>query len=183
MLKQATPTLSPQDISRLVKTISNSRDKAIVTLVLETGCYVEDILKLTLKDINHTTKCIQFHQKKTYSHRLSLDAYHALTEWILNRPATELPNLFITSTHPLRPLTARGIDAMFRKWGELAPLPTLNMQILRRTSKLNSVSTLNATPLKHVPKLTIKKEPPQKKLFFALFAFVFVYRCIKFFQN
>ena len=185
MNKTSSPTLSPQDISRLLETLSNSRDKAIITLVLETGCYVEDILKLTLEDINHTTHTIQFHQKNTYVHTLSLDTYQALTHWILNRPSTELPHLFITFTHPFRPLTARGIDAMFRKWRDLASIPTLNMQILRRTAKLKSGETIKINPLEHSPKRNLKKSKhkDQTPLFFALYAFVFVYRCIKLFQN
>lgn len=164
--------LSPNDISRLKKHISHPRDIAIISLILETGCYVDDLLTVTLNDINHTTKEIQFQHKKTCLVRLSADTYTTLTQWILQRPTTVNPHIFITYTTPFRPLTARGIDAMLRKWGDITTIPFLNMQVLRRTAKHHVSTQISPTSV---------SSPTQKQthsLVLALYAAAFLYRCI-----
>jgi len=136
-------TLSMSELQTLHTQITNSRDQAIIKLVLETGCYVDEIIHLTVKDINHDSKTLHFNGKRMRTVTLTHDTYSAIKTWILHRPSTSLQELFITHKHPFRPLSSRGIDAMLRKWGETTRLPVLNFQLLRRTSKTTRINEDN----------------------------------------
>jgi integrase len=168
--------LSPKQLKFLSNQITDSRDHALITLVLETGCYVEEIINIENSDIDHSKKTILFKGKRERTITLSTTTHEILKTWILNRPATKLPQIFITHKHPYRPLTTRGVDALLRKWGEKSKLPVLNFQILRRTSKLE-------TPIEKID-TSIKKaaEEPEEKntvLYIFLFAFTLLYKLIK----
>ena len=97
-------------------TLIGKRDYAMMTLAAQTGLRSVDILHLRRSDIDWRRREIHIAQSKTGKPlclALEPESGNAICDYILNaRHNCDIPNIFISSTFPLRalqPMTARGI--------------------------------------------------------------------------
>ena len=83
--------MEPDDVERLLSVRSNSRDRAMILLLLRTGMRIGELLSTTLRDVNlREQKILIFEAEKTRFGRVvyfSDDAREALEAWLVIRGA------------------------------------------------------------------------------------------------
>ena len=126
--------LGLNEIAALQKVIYDARDRAIVTLFLATGIFLNELVELTITDIDLTQKTIKITGKRGREIALNDQAIDALNNWLKARPDSNITNLFITTKGQAKRLSARSVDNLIRKYaGEAGLKRKVNAQILRST--------------------------------------------------
>lgn len=92
--------LTREEINKMIKTAKNPRDKALISILYESGCRIGELLGLKIKNVSfdkYGAKLIV--NGKTGMRRVRLiSSVHYLTEWLENHPYSENPEspLWIT---------------------------------------------------------------------------------------
>jgi integrase len=98
---------------------SGKRDYAIILLALLLGIRSGDITALKVSDIDFDSEVIEFSQNKTGApQRLAFlpELKDAIRDYLSgSRPSTHYPNLFISATAPLRPVTALAVSNLITR--------------------------------------------------------------------
>lgn len=128
-LKALPSIYSPDEIKRLLLSIDRTtglgkRDYAVLVLAAYIGLRSSDIVNLSFKDINYSSKTINIVQVKT-AQPLTLvmnsDVEEAITDYIKNgRPPSQNDKIFLGSQAPFSPLTAGAGYAIAQKNFKLA---------------------------------------------------------------
>ncbi len=133
--------LSPSDVQNLLNAIHDPRDKAIVLLFLGAGLFMEELTRLTVKDIDWNSHTLTITGKRPRSIELNDQVFSALTQWSQARLQTPLEQLFLTSKG-VKPLSARAVDHVIRKAAKQAGLKeAVNSQVLRQTFAVRLCAT------------------------------------------
>lgn len=119
------PTLWTEDeICALLNSIdrgspSGKRDYAIILMVVQLGMRISDVANLKLENLKWDRKEIEFSQHKTGKrivHPMLNELGWAIIDYLRHgRPATEIPNVFITSTAPYTPLKGQSVGCIFAR--------------------------------------------------------------------
>ena len=129
------------DIDR--STSTGKRDFAMILLATVTGLRAVDIRKLSFSDIDWVNGEIRLVQSKTgntLALPLTTDVGEAIQDYILNgRPASDLPNIFLSAKSPHVALQAHGLYNAFNKHRVKLGRPVCAVHGLRRAVGTNMV--------------------------------------------
>jgi energy-coupling factor transporter ATP-binding protein EcfA2 len=126
--------LSVNEIKALLNSIDDVRDRAIVTLFLNTGIFFNEITILRIDSINWEKRVLSVPGSRKRVIPLNDQVFEALAKWSKERLGGKNPALFVTTKGEVKELTARGVDYLLRKYGEQAGIKkAVNALILRNT--------------------------------------------------
>ena len=126
--------LTSQQVSHYLKAISDVRDRAIVLLFLTTGVFLNEIVDITIHDINWEKRLVHIGGNRKRDIPLNNQAFEALAQWSKERITTSESTFFLTTKGKVSGLTSRGVDTMLRKYAKQAGLSEpVNAHILRNT--------------------------------------------------
>lgn len=130
----AIETVNLNEAKALLREISSSRDLAIITLLLNTGLFLNEVAELQIDSIDWTEKKLKISGHRNRVLPLTDQTYTALARWSKDRVDSPITHLFTTSKGNLQPLSERSIDHLIRKYATQAKLHrTINAQVLRNT--------------------------------------------------
>ena len=107
--------LKDDEVKRLLAVVDNLRDRAIIMLMLRSGLRVGEVVNLTLTAFDWSRRRLYIYNGKGGKDRvvyISPDTYHALSEYIQNRPACRAKRLFLVERgrYKNNPISVRGIQ-------------------------------------------------------------------------
>ena len=139
------PLQNKEDVLFVLDKIDNSRDKAIIALISDTGLYLDELRFLSISQINTQTKYIQTKSPRPRNIPLSSLSEPSLIQWLKDRPKTKHPTLFTSLTGAPSTLSQRGIDNIIRKWSDTTNID-MNYQKLRTLSKTQPSTSAQPLP-------------------------------------
>jgi integrase/recombinase XerD len=124
-LPKALPrAMDPMDVQRLLATVHDVRDRAMILVMLRTGLRIGEVLELKVADVHLAErKLLIYEGEKNHIGRvvcLSVDAYEALQQWLFIRdPKIEIV-FYSRRRRPMAYTTAREIFIKYLKRAELS---------------------------------------------------------------
>ncbi|OGC05158.1 hypothetical protein A2276_04365 [candidate division WOR-1 bacterium RIFOXYA12_FULL_43_27] len=126
--------LTLNETNSLLNSINDLRDRAIVTLFLDTGLFLNELVDLKIDSIDWDKKILKIAGGRKRDLPLNDQAFEALAKWSKERVDTHTPAFFITTKGKVNPLSARSVDHLIRKYADQAGIKRkVNAQILRNT--------------------------------------------------
>ncbi|MBN3033753.1 MAG: tyrosine-type recombinase/integrase [Candidatus Saganbacteria bacterium] len=126
--------LTTDESNALLKAIDSVRDRAIVTLFLNTGLFLNECVELKVGSVDWEKRVLRVPGQRARELVLNDQAYEALARWSQERPAGRSDALFVTERGRIKKLVARGIDKHLRKYARMAGIRRkVNTQLLRNT--------------------------------------------------
>jgi len=109
--------IAPKDVRRLLSVIHNTRDRALILLLLRTGIRIGEALSLTLNDIDLRDRKVHLYQGEKNSQGrvvyLADDALFALRRWLKRRDPEKQ---FLFYGQGARPLSYSAAASRFKKY-------------------------------------------------------------------
>lgn len=134
--------LSGNEIKALLNAVFDTRDRAILTLFLDTGIFLNELNELNISSIDWKKKILHIPGKHKREIPLNDEAYNALVDWSKERLDCKSEALFITLKGEINRLSARNIDRIIRKYADQAGInKKVNTQILRNSFAVNFMKT------------------------------------------
>jgi site-specific recombinase XerD len=147
--------LRDEQITILFTEISNTRDRAIFTLMLRCGLRVEEVARLTVDAIEYRRRQLYVFNGKGSKDRvvyLSEDALVALQAYIQKRKWSKEKRVFLVQKGPLRgkPISVRGIQKRIEYYAQKTGIPvschhlrhTMATQLLNADADLVTIQDL-----------------------------------------
>src|SRR3989339_880127 len=126
--------LTINESNALLKAIDDARDYAIVTLFLNAGLLLGEVIDLKVNSIDWDKRILHVPGNRKRDITLDEQAYEALAKWSKDRPGVKHNAFFITTKGKVKELSDRAVDKLIRKYAEQAGIKRkLNSQILRNT--------------------------------------------------
>jgi len=126
--------LTINESNALLKAIDDARDYAIVTLFLNAGLFLGEVIDLKVNSIDWEKHILRVPGNRKRDITLDEQAYEALAKWSKDRPGVKHNAFFITTKGKVKELSDRAVDKLIRKYAEQAGIKRkLNSQILRNT--------------------------------------------------
>jgi energy-coupling factor transporter ATP-binding protein EcfA2 len=126
--------LNKNEINALLGAIDDVRDRAIVTLFLNSGLFLNELAGLKINNLDWKTRILAIPGSRKREILLNDQAFEALAKWSQERPGKKTNHLFVTTKGAVKDLSARMIDHLTRKYAEQAGIKKkVNAQILRNT--------------------------------------------------
>ena len=117
---------------------SGIRDRAILTLFLETGIFFNELADLNISSIDWKKKVLRITGNRKREIPLNDETYNALVEWSKERADCKTTALFITQKGEVNRVSPRNIDRLIRKYADDAGISkTVNAKVLRNTFAVN----------------------------------------------
>jgi len=133
--------LSNQEIKALLKVLDNTRDYAIITILLTTGIWLQELCALNTDDINIEKSTLSVQGSKARTIPLNPQTKDAIARWLNDRPTATSGALFLTNRGVLKELSTRSVDHLLRSSGEKAGIPSaVTSHLLRNTYTINLFS-------------------------------------------
>lgn len=124
------PVFSDLELARMFKETAGSdprsrRDRAIVRLLLDTGCRVGELCGIRISDVDFAQKTVLVKGKGSHARNVPFNskAYTELRRWLLVRPETKSDKLFVGLRGRNEPLTESGVRQLLNKLGVEDPHP------------------------------------------------------------
>lgn len=144
--------LTQTEYQRLIQACSeNIRDKAIVTLLLQTGIRLSELTRLNLVNI-HLPESIDIvgnGNRKGRTVPINSKAHKALKAYISDRPSSIYNNLFLNNLG--KPLGNRGVEKIILHHYRIANIFNASVQSLRHTFAVQHI--IRGTNLKTIQKV------------------------------
>lgn len=122
------------EINALLNSIDDLRDRAIVTLFLNTGIFLRELVDLKIDSIDWGKKVLAVPGNRKRNIPLNDQVFEALAKWSKERPDTRCSAFFITTKGKVKGLSDRSVDQIIRKYADRAGIKRkVNTQILRNT--------------------------------------------------
>ena len=126
--------LTINESNALLKAIDDNRDFAIVTLFLNAGLFLSEIINLKVNSIDWDKHIIHVPGNRKRDIMLDEQAYVAIARWSKDRADVKNNAFFITTKGKIKELSDRAVDKLIRKYASSAGIRRkLNAQILRNT--------------------------------------------------
>lgn len=144
--------LTQSEYQRLLQACANNiRDKAIITLLLQTGIRLSELTRLSLSDIHipESINIIGSNSRKGRTIPLNSKVCEALQAYFMTRQASECPSLFLNKFG--RPLGERGVQKIIIQYFRKASIIGASVHSLRHTFAVQHIS--KGTSLKTIQKI------------------------------
>jgi len=126
--------LNDNEAKALLNTVKDVRDKAILSLFVDTGIFLNELIELNINSINWKKKILKITKNRKREIPLNDEVYNALVAWSKERPDCKSEALFITMKGEINRVSPRNIDRLIRKYSDDAGIDkNVNAQILRNT--------------------------------------------------
>jgi energy-coupling factor transporter ATP-binding protein EcfA2 len=126
--------LTINESNALLKAIDDTRDFAIVTLFLNAGLFLSEIIDLKVNSIDWDKHIVRVPGNRKRDITLDEQAYEAIARWSKDRADVKNNAFFITTKGKVKELSDRAVDKLIRKYADQAGLKRkVNSQILRNT--------------------------------------------------
>lgn len=124
--------ISIEKIKKLLDSITSNRDKLIIKILFETGCTVNELVKIKILDIDFINNLINFSKTSTKSHKNKTSSIsHSLVSE-LKKYVDDSRQEYLFSTRQSSLMTTKRVRQIIQFYGSKAGFPTkLNPQILR----------------------------------------------------
>ena len=130
--------LTVGETNAILNAISEPRDKAIITLVISTGLFMNEIIELKPTDIDWENRILKLTGDRARELPLNDQAYTALAAWTKDRPDTPAKQFFLTTKGKVKALSARTVNHIITKYSHAAGLnKQVNAYTLRSTFAVN----------------------------------------------
>jgi len=168
--------LNSNEINAILREISNARNHAIVTLFLNTGILLNELVNLKIDSINWEKKMLAISGNRQREIPLNDQAHDALAKWSRERIDNHTLSMFITNKGPVKELSARSVEHIIQKYAEQAGINRrVNANILRNTfavrlfseqvSKDKAAAILGISDYESVNRYALaSKQPPKVEL-------------------
>lgn len=118
----------------LLKAIDDTRDFAIVTLFLNAGLFLKEIIDLKVNSIDWDKHILHVPGNRKRDITLDEQAYEAIARWSKERADVKNNAFFLTTKGKAKELSDRSVDKLIRKYADQAGFKRkVNSQILRNT--------------------------------------------------
>jgi energy-coupling factor transporter ATP-binding protein EcfA2 len=126
--------LSLNETNALLKAIDDTRDYAIVTLFLNAGLFLSEIIDLKVNSIDWEKHIVRVPGNRKRDIKLDEQAYEAIARWSKERADVKNNYFFITTKGKVKELSDRAVDKLIRKYADMARIRRkVNAQMLRNT--------------------------------------------------
>ena len=126
--------LNTNEIKALLNSIDDLRDRAIITLFLNTGLFLNELVDLKNESIKWDKKLLLVSGSRKREIPLNDQSFEALAKWSRERPDVRVRSFFITTKGKVKGLSDRSADQIIRKYADRAGINRkVNAQILRNT--------------------------------------------------
>ncbi len=158
MLREAHPLpryLRDHDVEHFLKSVSNSRDRAMIMIMLRCGLRVQEVANLTLDVIDYQRSQIMVRSGKGAKDRIvyiSDDAAEALAEYLRKRLVTNEQRIFLVEKGQYKgnPVSVRAIQKRVECYAEKSGVPvtchrlrhTMATQLLNANADLVSIQEI-----------------------------------------
>ena len=143
--------LTPVEMERLRSVCKTSRDKAMIEFMYATACRCEEMVNLTLSDINFDTKEVRLFGKGKKERTSYLNARSLVAiQGYLRERGNVSPFLICGLRKPYHKLTTRQIEKIVRKLGDAAGVD-VTPHIIRHTTATDAID--KGMPIEQVRKL------------------------------
>lgn len=168
--------LNINETNAILKAVSETRDRAIIILFLNTGIFLNEMSQIKIDSINWEKKILSVPGRRSRELVLNDMAYEALARWSKERLDARTPYFFITTKGLVKELSMRTIDSIIRKYADQAGISKrVNAQILRHTFAVRLFSEevsvkkaseiLGITDSESITRYTkAAKEPPENNI-------------------
>jgi len=130
--------LNDTETKTLLRSVNDTRDRAIISLYLTTGIFVNELLDLSNEHTDFDQKVLTVPGNRNRQIPLNSQATEALAQWTQSRPTTPVPYLFITQKGTVKKMSVRAIDKLIAKYSKQANFKRkINAKILRNTFAVN----------------------------------------------
>ena len=130
------PTFSRDEIERLLRACSNKRERAMVLILLDTGCRAAEMVHITLKDVDLDAGKVVIRQGKGRRDRIVFLrplTIESIQENLTERTQLEDDAPLFPSAKTGKPLTANGLLQLCRRLGRRSGVPNCHPHKFRRT--------------------------------------------------
>jgi len=126
--------LSQNEIKSLLNATDIIRDRAILTLFLNTGIFLNELIDLKIDSIDWKGRALKVPGNRSRTIPLNDQTYESLARWSKDRPDSKSNHFFITTKGEVKDLSARAVDKLIRKYADQAKIKRrVNAQVLRNT--------------------------------------------------
>ena len=126
--------LSINETNALLKSIDDLRDRAIITLFLNTGVFLNELVQLKIDSIKWETKMLAILGSRQREIPLNDQLFDSLAKYSKERPDVSNESLFLTTKGKVKSLSARSVDQIIRNYAGKAGIGhKVNAQVLRNT--------------------------------------------------
>ncbi|MBU0456666.1 MAG: site-specific integrase [Nanoarchaeota archaeon] len=157
MKKKVIRYLSNDEFNSLKNKINDNRDKLILNILYETGCTVNELVKIKTKDIDFGKKIIKFPPESTKSNKLR-------TSFISKELAKEIEKFteknssqHIFTTRQGSGITTKRIRQLIQNYSQKAGFGKINPQVIRYTHIAHALE-------KGIPLTAIQKQVGMERL-------------------
>jgi energy-coupling factor transporter ATP-binding protein EcfA2 len=126
--------LTINESNAFLKAIDDTRDFAIVTLFLNAGLFLSEIIDLKVNSIDWDKHIIHVPGNRKRDIALDEQSYEAIARWSKDRADVKNNAFFITTKGKVKELSDRAVDKLIRKYADQTGIKRkVNSQILRNT--------------------------------------------------
>jgi energy-coupling factor transporter ATP-binding protein EcfA2 len=126
--------LTLNESNALLKAVDDQRDFAIITLFLNAGLFLSEIIDLKVNSIDWNKHLLRVPGGRKRDITLDEQAYEAIAVWSKERADVKHNAFFITTKGKVKELSDRAVDKLIRKYADQAGIKRkVNSQILRNT--------------------------------------------------
>ena len=138
--------LTVNDARTLLRAVDDVRDRAVITMILTTGLFVNELIELSPNAIDFDSRTLSATGSRARTIPLNDQAHDALAQWTQTRLDTTCQNLFVTQKGTVQSLSVRSIDKLIHKYSKQAGFKRkINAKILRNTFAVNLFSDSGMT--------------------------------------
>ncbi|MEA3430535.1 MAG: tyrosine-type recombinase/integrase [Nanoarchaeota archaeon] len=142
--------LSIKEIHKLINSISSQRDKLLVRILFETGCTVNELIHIKVKDLDFKQNSIHFPASSTKSNKSKVSK---ISKSLLSNLKQFASGVYLFSTRQSAVITTKRVRQLIQFYGKIAGFPTkLNPQVLRYSHIAHALE--NGISLKAIQKQT-----------------------------
>ncbi len=142
--------LSAVDIKRLEECCKNSKDKALISFLLATGCRVSEVCKMDRENVDFQNLECMVHGKGNKERMVYIDNVTAmLLKRYLKEREDDNPALFVTRTK--KRISQRCIQVFLKEIGQRAGVENVHPHRFRRTLATNLIN--HGMPLQEVARV------------------------------
>jgi site-specific recombinase XerD len=140
--RRSLPSLDAPSIKRIINACQSDRDRAIVLMLLDTGCRASELINLSEGDVNEDTGAVSIRQGKGRKDRtvyIGAKTRRALLRYYRGRPSAGAHSPLWRNAKTGKPLTTSGLRQLLERIGARAKTPHCAPHAFRRTYAINAL--------------------------------------------
>lgn len=134
MKKKEIVYLNKKELARLYHQIDSSRDLLMLDLLYFSGCTVNELINIRIKDIDFSRNTIRFPPESTKGNKTRISQIpKKLIRQIKEYLGTEKPVMYLFTSRQSSKITTKRVRQLIQSYSEKANLGRINPQVIRYT--------------------------------------------------